>query len=167
MQLAEEKTPASHLTWARNKSSTPPPPKKLSEAEAAAISSQNAGAGATWNGAQTWEEKEISKWSKALLREQLLTSLTLSLPSEGVALPALPASQEALAAAAAAGSLSARLRLTSVEKLDGEASHVVSRGKQRVVFEFTIKVLRPARTRSALLPHTRTHARTHAHTHPH
>ena len=141
MQLADERTPASHLTWARSKSTTKPvEPKKLSADEAAAMASQNAGAGSTWNSSQTWEEKEISKWSKELLREELLPSLTLSLPSEGAALPALPASQEALAAAAAAGSLSAELRVTAVEKVDGEATHIISRGKQRLVFEFTLKL---------------------------
>jgi len=101
------------------------------------------------------EEKEISKWSKELLREQLLPSLVLSLPSEGAALPALPTnhaaqtilatqsghtSYEALAAAAATGSLTAQLRLTAVERVDGEATHIISRGKQRVVFEFTLKL---------------------------
>lgn len=141
MQLADERTPASHLTWARNKSTTEPvEPKKLSEAEAAAMASQNAGAGSTWNSSQTWEEKEITKWSKQLLREELLPTLTLSLPSEGAALPALPASHEALTAAATAGSLSAELRVTAVEKVDGEATHIISRGKQRVVFEFTLKL---------------------------
>ena len=56
MQLADERTPASHLTWARNKSTTKPlEPKKLSEAEAAAMASQNGGAGSTWNSSQTWE----------------------------------------------------------------------------------------------------------------
>ena len=168
MQLADERTPASHLTWARNKSTTKPvEPRKLSESEAAAMASQNAGAGSTWNSSQTWEEKEITKWSKELLREELLPSLTLSLPSEGAALPALPASQEALAAAAAAGSLSAQLRVTAVEKVDGEATHIISRGKQRVVFEFTLKVRRPTSTRSALLHRAPHHinAHTRAHTH--
>ena len=93
-----------------------------------------------WHHNHRWEEKEITKWSKELLREELLPSLTLSLPSEGAALPALPAAHEALAAAAAAGSLSAQLRVTGVEKVDGEATHIISRGKQRVVFEFTLKV---------------------------
>ena len=102
--MAEEKTPASHLTWARSKSSTAPvEPKKLSEAEAATLASQNAGAGASWNSGQTWEEKEISKWSKELLTDQLLPSLSLLLPSEGTTLPALPATQKALAAAATDG----------------------------------------------------------------
>ena len=56
MQLADERTPASHLTWARNKSTTKPvEPKKLSEAEAAAMASQNGGAGSTWNSSQTWQ----------------------------------------------------------------------------------------------------------------
>ena len=171
MQLADERTPASHLTWARNKSTTEPvEPKKLSEAEAAAMASQNAGAGSTWNSSQTWEEKEITKWSKQLLREELLPTLTLSLPSEGAALPALPASHEALTAAATAGSLSAELRVTAVEKVDGEATHIISRGKQRVVFEFTLKVRRPnahALSPPTLCrtPHRRRHTHTHAHTH--
>ena len=162
MQLADERTPASHLTWARSKSTTKPvEPKKLSADEAAAMASQNAGAGSTWNSSQTWEEKEISKWSKELLREELLPSLTLSLPSEGAALPALPASQEALAAAAA-GSLSAELRVTAVEKVDGEATHIISRGKQRLVFEFTLKVRRPNAhaLRRALPARTRTREHT-------
>ena len=163
MQLADERTPASHLTWARSKSTTKPvEPKKLSADEAAAMASQNAGAGSTWNSSQTWEEKEISKWSKELLREELLPSLTLSLPSEGAALPALPASQEALAAAAATGSLSAELRVTAVEKVDGEATHIISRGKQRLVFEFTLKVRRPNAhaLRRALPARTRTREHT-------
>ena len=178
MQLADERTPASHLTWARNKSTTEPvEPKKLSEAEAAAMASQNAGAGSTWNSSQTWEEKEITKWSKQLLREELLPTLTLSLPSEGAALPALPASHEALTAAATAGSLSAELRVTAVEKVDGEATHIISRGKQRVVFEFTLKVRRPnahalspptlCRNHTDAGTRTHTRTRTHAHTHAH
>ena len=168
MQLADERTPASHLTWARSKSTTKPvEPKKLSADEAAAMASLNVGAGSTWNSSQTWEEKEISKWSKELLREELLPSLTLSLPSEGAALPALPASQEALAAAAAAGSLSAQLRVTAVEKVDGEATHIISRGKQRLVFEFTLKVRRPHAhaLRQALPARTNTeHMKTREHT---
>lgn len=165
MQLADERTPASHLTWARSKSTTKPvEPKKLSADEAAAMASLNVGAGSTWNSSQTWEEKEISKWSKELLREELLPSLTLSLPSEGAALPALPASQEALAAAAAAGSLSAELRVTAVEKVDGEATHIISRGKQRLVFEFTLKVRRPnAHALRQALPARTTHAKHTAH----
>lgn len=145
---AEEKTPASHLTWARSKSSTAPvEPKKLSEAEAAALATQNAGAGASWNSGQTWEEKEITKWSKELLKEQLLPSLSLSLPSDGAPLPALPGIEaaQALAAAATDGTLRAVAKVVAVDKVDGEATHVVSRGKQRVVFEFTIKVNLPYR----------------------
>ena len=130
----------SHLTWARSKSTTAPvEPKKLTEAEAAALETK-AGPGAGWNSAQTWEEKDISKWSKELLQDQLLPALTLMLPSEGAAMPPPPASQEALAAAAADGTLQCQLKVTAVDKLDGEASHIVSRGKQRVVFEFTLKL---------------------------
>jgi hypothetical protein len=161
MQLADERTPASHLTWARNKSTTEPvEPKKLSEAEAAAMASQNAGAGSTWNSSQTWEEKEITKWSKQLLREELLPTLTLSLPSEGAALPALPASHEALTAAATAGSLSAELRVTAVEKVDGEATHIISRGKRSALPHCAAH-----HTDAGTRTHTRT--RTHAHTHAH
>lgn len=130
----------SHLTWARSKSTTTPvEPKKLSESEAAALETK-AGPGAGWNSAQTWEEKDISKWSKELLQEQLLPALALMLPSEEVAMPPPPASQEALVAAAADGTLQCQVKVAAADKLDGEASHIVSRGKQRVVFEFTFKL---------------------------
>ena len=132
-----EKTAASHLTWARSKSvAAPVEPKKLSEAEAAAAA--NAGPGAGWNKAQTWEEKDISKWSKELLKELLLEQVLQG--AEGAALPAPPASQEAVAAAIAAGRLSCQLKVTAVDKVDGEASHIVSRGKQRVVFDLNLKL---------------------------
>lgn len=130
----------SHLTWSRSKSSTAPPePKKLTGAEAEALETK-AGPGAGWNSAQTWEEKDISKWSKELLQDTLLPALTLILPSEEAAMPPPPASQEALAAAASDGTLQCQVKVTAVENLVGEASHIVSRGKQRVVFEFTLKL---------------------------
>ena len=68
------------------------------------------------------------------------SSYMVGLPTPFGARRAPPWGTRVVAAAADTGSLSARLRLTAVDKVDGEATHVVSRGKQRVVFEFTIKV---------------------------
>lgn len=92
--------------------------------------------GSAWNrGGNTWEEKPINTWAKELLKEDLLPALAYDLSQTGVSMPALPPSESA-----GGESVSVSVRVQAVDKVDGEVTYVVSRGKQRVVFELTLKL---------------------------
>lgn len=131
------KTADAHLYWARNKSqSAPVQHKPLSAEEAAALEAQAAAsAGAAWNKAATWEEKAIGKWSSELLRDTMLPELAYTLPSEGGSLPALPADSEGLTPVA-----TCKVRVATVESVSGDVTYVISRGKERCVFELALKM---------------------------
>jgi len=73
-----------------------------------------------WNGAGTWEEKDVTNWAKDTLTKSILqTKYTLPLSS--------PAP-------------SALVTVEKVTKLDGHASVVVVRGKMRFIYEFCCKL---------------------------
>jgi len=132
------KAPTDHLYWARSSSqNAAPPPKKLSEEEVKQMAASSSSAGASaWNkSGNTWEEKPVNTWAFELLRDTLLPEMAYTLPLATVPVPPLPASE-----ADASGSVGVSVRVTKAESVTGECTYVVSRGKQRVVFELTIKI---------------------------
>ena len=133
------KAPTDHLYWARSSSqNAAPPPKKLSAEEAKQLEASSSAAGASaWNkSGSTWEEKPVNTWAFELLRDTLLPEMAYALPLATVPVPPLPPSE----ADAASGSVSVGVRVLKAESVTGECTYVVSRGKQRVVFELTIKL---------------------------
>lgn len=140
-----QKAPTDHLYWARSSSvNAAPPPKPMSADEVAALQAKEAASsGSTWNKAQTWEEKPINQWAIALLTDTLLPAVAYELPAVGTPVPPPPQvgdDAEGLAALREANELALKVRVSSVEKVTGEATYVVSRGKQRCVFELALKV---------------------------
>jgi Fe-S cluster assembly iron-binding protein IscA len=93
-------------------------PVRLSEAEAAALSAKLEGSGgkglSSWNTAGTWEERTHTKWAEKRIGELLVTG-------------------DAIAETDAA-----RVLLTSVKKLEGDATVVMVRGKPRHGFDFSL-----------------------------
>lgn len=93
-------------------------PVRLSEAEAAALSAKLEGSGgsglSSWNTAGTWEERTHTKWAEGRMAELLVTG------------------------DAVAETDSARVKLTSVKKLEGDATVVMVRGKPRHGFDFSL-----------------------------
>ena len=93
-------------------------PKKLSEAEAAALSAKLEGSGgsglSSWNTAGTWEERTHTKWAEGRIAELLVTGDAI------------------------AETDSIRVKLTSVKKLEGDATVVMVRGKPRHGFDFSL-----------------------------
>ena len=99
---------------------------------------ESKGAASAWNrGGSTWEEKKIEKWAMKLLKESLLPELSYMLPNMegGTQCPPLPATEDSGGAP-----VTVSVRVAEADKVDGEATYVVSRGKQRVVFELTMKL---------------------------
>ena len=132
--------PTDHLYWARTTSADKaPPPKALSVEEARALEAKaaaTASGGSAWNkGGNTWEEKKINQWACDTLRDEILPTVTYELPTAATPLPPAPASAEFHEADSVA------VRVMSVEYVKGEATYVLSRGKQRVVFELELKLL--------------------------
>lgn len=129
------RAPTDHLYWARSSSqNAAPPPKKLSAEEAAKLAAASTAGASAWNkSGSTWEEKPVNTWAFELLKETLLPEMAYSLPQPSFAIPALPSSEEGSAT-------SVSVRVLSAESVTGETTYVVSRGKQRVVFELTIKL---------------------------
>lgn len=130
------KKPSDHLYWARTASTTQPVEHKpLDAAAQAALQSAAAKPGAAWNAAATWEEKDISKWAHELLSSTLLPTLAAAeaelTASEAAALPA---------DSRGASGLRCALKVSAVSSVSGDVTHVLSRGKQRVVFELTLKL---------------------------
>lgn len=128
--------PSDHLYWARTQSTATPVEIKPLDKEAAAALEQAAAAkrGAAWNAASTWEEKDISKWAYELLSETLLPSIAADFELSPAESAKLPAELQDL-------SLRCSLKVASVTSTTGDVTHVLSRGKQRVVFELTLKLL--------------------------
>jgi len=136
--MAEDgaKKPSDHLYWARTQSTTAPVEHKPLDKDAAAALMQAASAkpGAVWNAASTWEEKDISNWARELMSETLLPAVQASFelpPREAAALNA---------ELAGAASVQIELRVVSVTSAMGDVTHVLSRGKQRVMFELGLKL---------------------------
>lgn len=75
----------------------------------------------------------MNTWAFELLKDTLLPEMAYTLPLPKYPIPALPASVEGSAT-------SVSVRVAKAESVTGDATYVVSRGKQRVVFELTIKV---------------------------
>ncbi len=117
--------------WARTESVAKPVEHTPLDASAKEALERSApAAGAAWNAASTWEEKDITQWTKQKLPE-LFSGLEL-VPAHDVAETSELNADEANA--------TATLRATSVSSVDGEATYVLSRGKQRVVFELELKL---------------------------
>lgn len=131
MRDCGEKAPSDHLWWARNKSEAAPVEHKpLAPEEAAKIAAASANAkGSAWNAASTWEEKDISKWAHELMKATLLPALELELSADE--LPKL---------AELADFSSLRLHVTEAGKCTGDATYLLSRGKERIVYELAVKV---------------------------
>lgn len=92
--------------------------------------------GSTWNkGGSTWEEKTVNQWAFDLLKDTLLPEIQYELPTATVPMPALPKSEDL-----GDGERRLHVRVLSVESVKGECTYVLSRGKQRVVFEMEIKL---------------------------
>ena len=93
-------------------------PVRLSEAEAAALSAKLEGSGgsglSSWNTAGTWEERTHTKWAEGRIGELLVTGDAI------------------------AETESIRVALTSVKKLEGDATVVMVRGKPRHGFDFSL-----------------------------
>lgn len=126
-----EKAPSDHLYWARSSSiNAAPPPKAISVEEAKALESASAQAGGSaWNkGGSTWEEKKINQWAIDLLSQELLPSLTYEVVDK------IPPSPEGYAITRAA------VRVYSVGHVKGDTTYVMSRGKERCIFELDIKL---------------------------
>ena len=134
------KKPTDHLYWARSSSANAaPPPKAISadEAKRLEVAASNAG-GSAWNkGGNTWEEKKINQWAIDKLKEEHLPLLAYSLPSGSASLPATPTCQDM---EGVSKNVTAKVRVASVDAVKGEATYVLSRGKQRVVFEIELKL---------------------------
>jgi len=97
----------------------------------------SAAGGSVWNkGGNTWEEKKIDNWAFELLKNTLLPEMTYALPLPGIPVPALPGSAGDLGD----GERRVTTRVLSCDSVSGEATYVLSRGKQRVVFELKIKL---------------------------
>ena len=133
-----QRKPTDHLYWAKTSSvNAAPPPKKVTAEEAKQLeASASSAGGSVWNkGGNTWEEKRIEKWAHELLSQELLPAIQYKLPSGVASLPPNMPSGEDLATAD-----SMNVRVLSVDKVTGECTYVLSRGKQRVVFELELKL---------------------------
>ena len=132
MAEEEQRMPTDHLYWARSASAgAAPPPKPISAEEAKRLEASSSTGGSAWNkSGNTWEEKKINQWSFDLLKA-MLPEQAFELPGAGN-LPRVPEDYGGLA-------VKLRARVLSVESVSGECTYVLSRGKQRVVFELQIK----------------------------
>jgi hypothetical protein len=134
-----DKAPSDHLYWARSSSiNAAPPPKALSAEEAKALEAASSQTGGSaWNkGGSTWEEKKINQWAIDLLTEELLPNITYELPAAGgAAAPEVPA-----AATEVPGVERMVVRVASVGHVKGDTTYVLSRGKQKCIFELSLKL---------------------------
>mmetsp|Transcript_30516 Transcript_30516/g.64232 ORF Transcript_30516/g.64232 Transcript_30516/m.64232 type:complete len:215 (-) Transcript_30516:337-981(-) len=135
--MTERKSAADHLYWARTKSEKAPVEhKKLAPEEAAALeAAAKERSGAAWNKAATWEEKDIAKWAHAILCDELLPQISADFSPTEAQLALLPSS-----AALPSGAVQCVSRVVAAESVSGDATYVLSRGKQRVVFELKLKM---------------------------
>ena len=96
--------------------------------------------GSAWNkGGSTWEEKRINTWAHDTLKDVLLPELGYELPGASGSLPN-PNLVPKGAALSEEAAQRVCIRVLSAESVTGECTYVLSRGKQRVVFELTIKL---------------------------
>ena len=96
--------------------------------------------GSAWNkGGSTWEEKRINTWAHDTLKDVLLPELGYELPGASGSLPN-PNLVPKGAALSEEAAQRVCVRVLSAESVTGECTYVLSRGKQRVVFELTIKL---------------------------
>jgi len=131
-----QKKATDHLYWARSSSANAaPPPKSISAEEAQKLAEKSSSAGGSaWNsGGNTWEEKKINAWAIETLKQQLLPQISYDLPSAVGPLPTIPQSPEV------EGASRVHARVLSAD-VKGECTYVLSRGKQRVVFELEFKL---------------------------
>jgi hypothetical protein len=133
--MEEQKKPSDHLYWSRTPSTTKPVEHRPLDPEAAAVLECRSRPGASWNAAATWEEKDISKWVRETLGETMLP-ITLEFDASANEVYAWRLCEPALEPGA---SVRIALRVKDVT-VSGEATHVLSRGKQRVVLELGIKL---------------------------
>uniref|UniRef100_A0A7C8ZUP3 Activator of Hsp90 ATPase AHSA1-like N-terminal domain-containing protein n=1 Tax=Opuntia streptacantha TaxID=393608 RepID=A0A7C8ZUP3_OPUST len=116
MEVPEKQT-SSYRYWVRETTADAAPlpvPKKLSDDDVSKQPSQNS-IGSVWNKAGTWEEKNLSKWATARIKE-LLTSV---------------------------GSLefsSGKAEVTDVSRCTGDAFLVTVRNKKRVGYTYEITI---------------------------
>mmetsp|Transcript_13851 Transcript_13851/g.31735 ORF Transcript_13851/g.31735 Transcript_13851/m.31735 type:complete len:213 (-) Transcript_13851:106-744(-) len=138
------KSAAEHLYWARTKSEQAPLEfKALDPAEKQRLEDEGSShAGAAWNKASTWEEKNVTKWAHARLKEALLPALAADFRPPQAMLSRLPAAAEECSACS--------VRVASVGSVDGDVTYVVSRGKQRVIFELALKLTLEMELRSSV-----------------
>lgn len=131
----EPKAPSDHLYWARSSSiNAAPPPKPISAEEAKKMEASSSGASAWNKSGSTWEEKKIDAWAFEILQDTLVPEMAYQLPMPGVPVPALPASETG------GGELRVSVRALSCDSVSGEATYVMSRGKQKVLFELKLKI---------------------------
>ena len=109
--------------------------------------------GSAWNkGGSTWEEKRINTWAHDTLKDVLLPELGYELPGASGSLPNPNLVPKGAALSEAAQRVC--VRVLSAESVTGECTYVLSRGKQRVVFELTIKLqVREGRQPDSRLAH--------------
>lgn len=81
--------------------------------------------GSVWNTGGTWEERDVSAWAHAYLREHL-GAISMELPSS----PGVDV-ESAKPASAADTDVAGCLRVSRVDQVDGHASIILSRGKVR------------------------------------
>ena len=142
-----KRKPTDHLYWAKTSSvNAAPPPKQLSEEEAKQLEASSSGAGGSaWNkGGNTWEEKKINTWVHELLQSELLPAMAYELPTASTTkLPSMPADDQGVAPDGLA------VRVANADKVTGDCTYVLSRGKQRVVFELELKLKLEVEVRAA------------------
>ena len=111
--------------------------------------SDSGAGGSAWNkGGNTWEEKRINQWAFELLKETLLPELAFELPGAAGSPPALPRGEDG-----GGGEQRLRVRVLSADSVTGECTYVLSRGKQRVMFELQIKLQVRAASMRGLCTH--------------
>lgn len=91
-------------------------PKPIDKKDAAAASVANANVGSAWNAAQTWEEKDLTKWAKQQMPTYFTEEFTLAGSGE---------------------SASYRVVMSGFSNVQGHAQITRSRGKPRFMYELS------------------------------
>jgi hypothetical protein len=111
------------LDWYRHREWKPTQPKQefkptqLNEAQAAADTTASPAVGSVWNKAGTWEDKDVTDMAQSSLRERLQEPMLPNIDAAGGA-----------------------LSVDEIEKVEGDASKPVIRGKMRHIFDLSFKV---------------------------
>mmetsp|Transcript_43963 Transcript_43963/g.78527 ORF Transcript_43963/g.78527 Transcript_43963/m.78527 type:complete len:214 (-) Transcript_43963:292-933(-) len=128
-EQATSKGDLSYSGWASSTStSIAPAAKKLSAAEAEhanALHKSASGSGSLWNAAQTFEERDLTKWAK-----DAISSYLCEVKCE-------------------ANGGEVKMQVTGVESSEGDASVCVVRGKKRAGFDFKLKLKWSAQVKRA------------------